>query len=322
MAKRLLYLFLLSAITIAVVQLVAGMREQAARTAYEKTGERIELEDARIHVDVRGSGPDLVLIHGASGNTRDLTFSLADKLAERYRVIVIDRPGLGWSEQPKGYGVLWNTKGESPTLQAEMMREAAEQVGISNPLVMGHSFGGAVAMAWAQRFDDTAGLIMVGAVSHPWPGSLGWTYRWNGSLLGGALFVPLVSAFVPSWYVEDTVSDIFAPAAPPEGYIEYVGTGLSLRRTTLRANARQVMSLRPFIVEMHETYPALTLPIEIVHGDADDTVPLSIHSEPLAERAPTANLVVLEGVGHMPQHEAEDEVIAAIDRAAQRAGLR
>lgn len=322
MAKRLLYLFLWSAIIIATVQLTAGMREQTARSKYGATGERIEVDGAQIHIDVRGSGPDLVLIHGASGNTRDLTFSLADKLAERYRVILIDRPGLGWSEQPSGYGVLWNSTGESPTLQAEIMHKAAEQVGITNPLVMGHSFGGAVAMAWAQRFEDTAGLVMVGAVSHPWPGDLGWTYRWNGSLLGGALFVPLVSAFVPSWYVEDTVSEIFAPDAPPEGYIDYVGTGLSLRRSVLRANARQVLSLRPHIVAMHETYPDLSLPIEIIHGDADDTVPLSIHSQPLADRAPTANLVVLEGVGHMPQHEAEDEVIAAIDRAAQRAGLR
>lgn len=322
MAKRLLYLFLTGAIVVASIQLIAGMREQAARTAYEATGERLEVDGVKIHVDVRGSGPDLVMIHGASGNTRDLTFALADRLAERYRVILMDRPGLGWSQQPKGYGLLWDTTGESPALQAEILRKAAEQVGITTPLVMGHSFGGAVAMAWAQRYEDTAGLVMVGAVSHPWPGELGWTYHWNGSLLGGALFVPLVSAFVPSWYIEDTVTDIFAPAAPPEGYIDYIGTGLSLRRSTLRANARQVLSLRPHIVEMSESYPALTLPIEIVHGDADDTVPLVIHSEPLAERAPTANLVVLEGVGHMPQHEAADDVIAAIDRAAARAGLR
>lgn len=322
MARRLLYIFLLSLIAVAIVQLTAGVREERARSKYQPTGERIEVDGMKIHVDVRGSGPDLVLIHGASGNTRDLTFAFEDELAKRYRVIVIDRPGLGWSQQPEGYGVLWDTAGESPQLQAEILRKAAEQVGVTNPLVMGHSFGGAVAMAWAQMYEDTAGLIMVGAVSHPWPGELGWTYHWNGSLLGGALFVPLVSAFVPGSYVERTVSEIFAPAEPPEGYMEYVGTGLSLRRSALRANARQVMSLRPHIVEMSQTYPNLTLPIEIVHGDADDTVPLVIHSQPLAERAPTANLVVLEGVGHMPHHQATAEVIAAIDRAAERAGLR
>lgn len=322
MAKRLLYFFLVSAIVIAIVQLSAGMREQAARTAYPAKGERVDVDGMKIHVDVHGAGPDLVLIHGASGNTRDLSFSLVEKLAENYRVIVLDRPGLGWSHQPRGYGVLWNTAGESPQLQAEILRKAAEQVGISNPLVMGHSFGGAVAMAWAQMYEDTAGLIMVGAVSHPWPGDLGWTYRWNGSLVGGALFVPLISAFLPSWYVEDTVTEIFAPDAPPEGYMDYVGAGLSLRRSTLRANARQVMSLRPYIVEMSATYPDLTLPIEIVHGAADTTVPLVIHSQPLSERAPTANLVVLEGIGHMPHHEATEDVVAAIDRAAARAGLR
>lgn len=322
MAKRLFFIFLFSLIAVAVVQFTAGFREQAARGDYPGTGDRIELDGVKIHVDVRGEGPDLVLIHGASGNTRDMTFSLADKLAERYRVITIDRPGLGWSGQPDGYGQLWNTIGESPQIQAALMRKAAQEVGLTRPLVLGHSFGGAVAMAWAQGYEDTAGLIMVGAVSHPWPGELGWTYHWNGSLLGGLLFVPLVSAFVPTSYVEDTVAEIFSPNAVPEGYMDYVGPGLALRRSSLRANARQVMDLRPHIVEMSKTYPELDLPIEIVHGDADDTVPLVIHSQPLAERAPTANLVVLEGVGHMPQHAAEAEVIAAIDRAAARAGLR
>lgn len=322
MARRLLFLFLITVIGVAVVQLTAGMRERAALTKYPVTGERYEVDGARIHIDVRGTGPDVVLIHGASGNTRDLTFSLADKLADRYRVISIDRPGLGWSEQPNGYGELWNTVGESPEVQARVMRAAADQVGISTPLVVGHSFGGAVAMAWAQSFDDTAGLVMLGAVSHPWPGELGWTHKANGSLLGGLLFTPLVTAFVPKSYVEQTVGEIFEPVSAPEGYDAYVGVGLTLRRSAQRANSRQVLSLRPHIVEMSQTYPDLTLPIEVIHGDADTIVPLSVHSQPLADRVSSANLVVLEGVGHMPQHQDKAAVIAAIDRAAARAGLR
>jgi len=321
-AKRLLFLLLISLIGVAIVQLIGGMRERAALFKYPMTGDRYEVDGTRIHIDVRGEGPDVVLIHGASGNSRDLTFSLADKLAERYRVISIDRPGLGWSDQPAGYGQLWNTTGESPMLQAQIMRAAADQVGLSNPLVVGHSFGGAVAMAWAQSYEDTAGLVMLGAVSHPWPGELGWTYQVNGSLPGGAVFVPLITAFVPSSYVQNAVAEIFEPAAVPDGYDEYVGASLSLRRSVQRANARQVMSLRPHIVEMSQSYPDLTLPIEIIHGDADTIVPLSVHSEPLAERVESANLVVLEGVGHMPQHQDEAAVIDAIERAAARAGLR
>ncbi|MEP4198091.1 MAG: alpha/beta hydrolase [Aliishimia sp.] len=322
MAKRLLFLFLISLIGVAAIQLIAGMREKAADASYPADGDLIEVDGVKVHVDVFGQGPDLVLIHGASGNMREFTFSMVEKLSDRYRVILIDRPGLGWSKQPEGYGALWETAGESPRVQARLMQAAADEVGISDPLVFGHSFGGAVAMAWAQEFPDTAGLIMVSAVSHEWPGELNWLHRWNASLLGGALFVPLVSAFVPKWYVEQTVGEIFAPVSPPEGYMEHVGPGLTLRRSAQRANSRQVISLRPHIVEMQKTYPDLNLPIEIIHGDADTIVPLDVHSVPLSQRVKTANLVVLEGVGHMPQHEAEADVIKAIDRAAVRAGLR
>ena len=53
--------------------------------------------------------------------------------------------------------------------------------------------------------------------------------------------------------------------------------------------------------------------MEIIHGDADTIVPLSV---------PNAVLTVLDGIGHMPHHAAPDAVEDAIDRAAQRAGLR
>ena len=234
----------------------------------------------------------------------------------------MDRPGLGWSGRPKGYGGAWNRAGESPQLQARILKRAIDQVGVTTPIIVGHSFGGAVAMAWALEHSDTAGVVMLGAVSHPWPGDLNWQYPVNASPLGGALFVPLLTAFAPNGYVNSVVASIFEPQAAPEGYVEHVGTGLSLRRKSMRANARQVNGLRPHVVEMSALYPNLTLPIEIVHGDADTIVPLTVHSVPLSERVPSANLTVLDGIGHMPHHTNPDEVIAAIDRAAQRAGLR
>ena len=101
-----------------------------------------------------------------------------------------------------------------------------------------------------------------------------------------------------------------------------VGTGLTLRRASLRANARQVNTLRPHVVEMSKRYPTLDLPVELVHGDTDDTVPLDIHSQPLSALLPDANLTVLPGIGHMPHHVAPEAVTAAIDRAARRAGVR
>ena len=90
----------------------------------------------------------------------------------------------------------------------------------------------------------------------------------------------------------------------------------------MRANARQVLSLRPHVVEMSERYHELDLPVEIVHGSADTIVPLNVHSITLPDQIEGANLTILDGVGHMPHHTNADDVIAAVDRAASRAGLR
>jgi pimeloyl-ACP methyl ester carboxylesterase len=73
---------------------------------------------------------------------------------------------------------------------------------------------------------------------------------------------------------------------------------------------------------MSQHYPRIDVPVEIVHGQKDPFVLPRIHAAPLAGQIEGANLTVLEGVGHMPHHVAPVAVVAAIDRAARRAGLR
>ncbi|MGR3435659.1 MAG: alpha/beta fold hydrolase, partial [Shimia sp.] len=218
-------------------------------------------------------------------------------------------------------GGAWDRRAETPAAQAALLAGAAAQLDVTDPIVLGHSYGGAVALAWALAH-PLSGLVVVSGASNPWPGDLGPLYAVNSSPLGGALVVPAITAFAPRGAVESTIASIFRPQSAPEGYPDYVGAPLTLQRDALRANARQVNSLRPQVVEMSERYPTISVPTEIVHGTADEIVPLRIHSEPLARQIPNAVLTRLDGIGHMPHHVAADEVAAAIDRAAARAGLR
>lgn len=308
---------------IGLVQFYALKRERDAAAAYPPTGQLLDVNGVQVHAEQMGSGPDLVLIHGASGNTREFTLGFAQTLAERYRVTILDRPGLGWTDQiDPEHKRAWSTGHASPSDQARLLKAATDQLGVENPIVLGHSFGGIVALAWALEFDDLAGVVSVAGVANPWPGELGWTYTVNGSAWGGALVVPVLSAFVPQAYVDSIVANIFTPQAAPEGYIEHVGPALILRRNSMRANARQVNWLRPYVVEMAQEYGDISVPVEIVHGDADTIVPLTVHSAKLPDQIDGANVTVLEGVGHMPQHTHPEAVIDAIDRVAARAGLR
>lgn len=293
----------------------ARARERRAERDFPATGRIINLGGLRVHAHTEGSGPDLVLLHGASGNTREFTFRLMGMLKGRYRVTAFDRPGLGWTDPVAGAA--------DPCVQARHLQAAAARLGLVRPLVLGQSYGGAVALAWALTAPAaTAGLIVVSGASNPWPGNLGAWYRLAATRVGSRAVIPLLTAFAPQGRVISTIEEIFAPDPVPPGYAAAIGAPLSLRRRTLRENAAQVNGLLPHVTQMARHYPDIAIPVEILHGTADTIVPLAIHSEPLARQIPGAVLTRLEGAGHMPHHSHPEAVIAAIDRAAARAGLQ
>lgn len=308
-------------VAVALLHWQVNKREAAAEAAFPPLGELIPVSGGVVHAVVHGpaagQAPDLVMLHGSSGSTRDGTFGpLVAALARDFRVIVLDRPGHGYtSALPRG--------ADGPADQARMLREAAIALAAEKPIISGQSFGGAVALAWGITYpQDTAALVLLAAPSQRWPGGLDPLYRVTSSRFGQWAVVPFLTAFVSDAYVKNAVAAIFDPDAVPAGYVDQVGAPLSLRRVTLRQNANQRARLKDDITQMMPKYGSLPMPIEILHGDADLTVPLTIHSEPLAAQVTTARLTVLPGVGHMPHHTASEAVAQAVARAATRAGLR
>jgi pimeloyl-ACP methyl ester carboxylesterase len=271
----------------------------AERTVASRGGATLRFLEA-------GQGPPVVLLHGASGNARDWTFGAMQAMARRHRVIAFHRPGLGGSEAPPG--------AERIAVQADIMAEAAQRLGLTRPILVGHSFGGAVALAWAlDRPDTVRGLVLIGAPSQVWPGGLGMTTE----LLAGPATGPLLAAIapiLPRAVPEAAAARIFAPQRPPDGYLDRLGLGEILAPAVLLANARQLAALRDGIAAMVPRYAGLALPVEILHGDADAVVPADIHARPLAAQLPDARLHILAGIGHMPHHAALPDVMAALAR--------
>ena len=316
MYKALITLAILLVLIALVTWWRAAAREAAAEDAYPPEGEFVEVDGHRVHAVVRGEGPDLVLLHGASGSTRDYTFSLMGELAKSFRVIALDRPGLGYTPR-------LHPKGETLEEQAALLSSAAAQLGANKPIVVGHSFGGAVSLAWAVHHPDhMSAMVLLAAPSNPWTTPIDPLYRATSSTLGATLLVPLLTAWVPNSYVAGAFDDVFTPQAAPEGYAEHFGPGITLRRNTMIANARQRTHLLSDIKALIPSYGDISVPVEILHGDADKIVGKSIHSDLLVDQIPDAKLTVLSGIGHMPQHTSEPEVIVAIERAAKRAGLQ
>lgn len=298
---------------LAALYIRAISREAAIEAAFPPTGQFVTVDGHKVHAIIAGSGPDLILIHGASGNARDMVLALMDALAANYRVIAFDRPGLGWSDP---------IADTSLKAQALHLSAAATALGVTDPIIVGQSYGGSVTLAWAVYAPlKPRALVLVSAPSLPWPGTLDIWYRITNSWLGDALAIPLAVALLPESYIDQTTTAIFAPDAVPLGYGQAIGVMLTLRRDALRTNAAQVNGLRAQIVAMQPLYAGLTLPVQLIHGTADTIVPLNIHSALLVQQLPNAELTVIEGAGHMPHHSHRQLVLDAIARAAALAPL-
>ena len=301
----------------------ATLRAQSFEQRYPPTGTLLDVDGIQVHAQIMGAGPDLVLIHGASGNTRDMALSLGAALASDYRVIIFDRPGLGYTGRTDpSYANYLSNRSETPREQADLLVRAARQLGVENPIVVGHSFGGAVAAAWATYYpDDLRAFVNLAGATYPWNTPVDWLYRWTASPLGRVTMPYLVGAWVPETYVETSAQGIFGPNDGPADYAKAIGAYLVIRPASMKANANQVYNLRDAVRVQSQDYPSIAVPVEILHGDLDTIVGLGVHSDRMARDVQGANLTILEGAGHMIQHTHLDEILAAISRADQASGL-
>jgi pimeloyl-ACP methyl ester carboxylesterase len=289
--------------------------------AYPPSGRMISVEGGRLHVaDLAprrpAIGPPVLLLHGASGNLEDMRLALGEKLAANRRVILVDRPGHGWSER------LGGDADASPANQAALVAQVLTRLDISQSIVVGHSWSGALAAAYALGYPErTAGLVLISPVTHPWRSGIAWYYNLTTTPLVGPVFIRTLVLPLGLALIGRAIRGAFAPQRAPDNYIRRAAIPLVLRPKQFLANARDVAGLRDFVAAQAPRYRDLLTPTIVVTGDRDTTVSPKIHSRAIAASLPNARLIVLEGIGHMPHHTAADIVISAIDQLATAAKL-
>src|SRR3954467_5155862 len=136
---------MLGAIGAAMAGLALIVRHQTKKAERENppVGRFIEVDGVRLHYVERGEGPPLVLLHGNGTMFQDYELSgLLNMAAQRYRVIVFDRPGYGHSSRPRR--TIWH-----PVAQAHLLHKALQQLGVGAATVVGHSWGTLVALSLA-----------------------------------------------------------------------------------------------------------------------------------------------------------------------------
>ncbi|WP_339533146.1 alpha/beta hydrolase [Pseudomonas mucidolens] len=284
-------------------------------TAVPVNGRFLEVDGERFHYVEEGKGPPLVMIHGLMGSSRNLTYALSAQLREHFRVITLDRPGSGYSTRHKGTGADLQS-------QARQVSRFIQTLDLGQPLVLGHSLGGAMSLALALDHPHTvSGLVLVAPLTHPQRMlplvflSLavrpGWLRRWVSHTLTAPLGM-LTSASV--------VKGVFAPDPAPADFATRGGGMLGMRPDNFYAASSEISQVNDYLPDMVKRYPQLRLPIGLIYGDQDQVLDFRKHGQALADKVPGLKLQLVEGRGHMLPITAVERVAALVEQIAKRAG--
>jgi pimeloyl-ACP methyl ester carboxylesterase len=308
------------ALTVAAEILGAGavvtfIGTQLIERAHPPRGRFVDVGGLRQHVVELGTdtgAPPLVLIHGAGCNLEDMRLALGERLAARHRVILIDRPGLGWSRR-RGRG------GNSPVYQATVLRGMLDRLGVERAIVVGHSWGGALALSFALDYPDrVAGLILLAPPLYPFPRSMTWLYTLFALPAFGWLYARTLALPLGVPFIGMAMASAFLPQLPPRGYIKRTAALLLLRPKVFLANARDVAGLGENLTTQPARYGTLAVPTVVMTGSVDMVVAPRRHALAFAAAAPGTKLVVLPGIGHMLHHVAAERVAGEIEEVAAR----
>jgi pimeloyl-ACP methyl ester carboxylesterase len=278
---------------------------------YPAQGEMIEVAGAILNVIDIGPrdapGPAVLLIHGASANLEAMRKPLGDMLAGKRRVILIGRPGHGWSTRAR-------QDDSTPAIQGGMIEEALEKLGVGKVILVGHSWAGALGARMALDYPGrVAGLVMLAPVAYPWPGGVGWYNEVVTTPVVGPLLAYTITLPLGFFLADSGARKAFLPQTAPENFVTDTATPLLLRPREFLANARDLVTLKAAVGEQAPRYPEIRVPTVVISGDADTIVSTGIHSRPFAAAVPGTKLIVLQGVGHMIQNAVPDLVISEID---------
>jgi pimeloyl-ACP methyl ester carboxylesterase len=294
---------------------VSFIGTQLIERLHPPRGRFVDIGGLRQHIvelgDAHQDAPPIVVIHGAGCNLEDMRLAFGERLAARHRVILIDRSGLGYSAR-KG-------RGSAPSYQAAIVRDVLDRLGVPRAVVVGHSWGGTLAAAFALDYPHrVAGLVLLAPPLYPRLGSLALLYKIFATPIVGWLYASTLALPLGVPFIGLALGSAFLPQWPPRFYLKRSAALLLLRPSSFLDNARDIADLENNLTTMSARYGELPMPTVIMNGSRDMIVPLRRHALKFADEVPHAKLVALPGIGHMLHHGTAERVIAEIEQITAR----
>ena len=285
-------LFLLFMSLVGLV-LFAAFSNKKAEQLLPPVGSFAKLGSTRLHYIDQGQGPAIVMIHGLAGNLQNFTYGVAAPLAQKHRVICVDRPGCGYSNRS-------SSADASLEAQADTIVSLLDHLQIESAVFVGHSLGGAILLAAAQRHpervkalaliapltllpESTAQVFKVFEVSSPLIRKiLGWTLAIPGTLFRISL----------------TLKVVFGPERAPPDFAIRGGGILSLKPQTFITASSDIQNASWSMPAIEAAYGTMKTPVHVLFAHEDRILDCKLNGEDLPSRIPGAQITLVTG-GHM-----------------------
>lgn len=268
----------------------------------------VKVDDADLHFVIKGSGRPVVFIHGNPGSCQDWS-RLYAPVSLRYRMLAFDRPGHGHSQRP-------NHRPITVDVQAQMLHDALGKLAITRPILVGHSWGAALALAYALQFGkEVSGAVLLAPAAYESDDGVSFLTKLPAwPIIGDAvnfIFTPLLGA----WVVRTDLAKAFAPDPVPPKYLRHVLSEWT-RPSKVKWYSVDDALLNESLPKLTPNYHEIRVPVSIVTGDADQIVPIEENAHRLYDVLPHSKLAILEQTGHQIPFTRPDAVIEAIDSIA------
>jgi pimeloyl-ACP methyl ester carboxylesterase len=257
--------------------------------------------------DVTGTGPTVLLLHGQPGSAANWS-AVIPALRSRFTVIAPDRLGYGRTGgRAAGFAV-----------NAEATCELLDRLERRSAIVVGHSWGGGVALALAEAHPERVdGLVLVASVGPD--ERIGVVDRVLALRPVGAVVASVALRSAARALAHPTVRLMVDRRLPAAATSEALGAawrdgGLA------RSFAIEQRALVDELPALGAGLAALGMPTAVLYGTADRIVP-PVTGDHLAARMGDATVVRVDGGGHLLPYANPETVAAAVDDVARRAGL-
>ena len=273
---------------------------------YPPRGDFVDVETAKLHyltrkkaqnTDNQDNAP-IVLIHGSSGSSADMELAFFEAFPPDVDLYAFDRPGIGWSENK-----LTPYEMSDPMKQAQAIHKAVEKLKLNKPIIVGHSWGGSVAIAYAQQFgNEISGAVSLAGVAYPWEGPYGWYDILLKTPVINQIFARFFLNKIAQLYIPLSIKSIFEPEIARGDYREGAQIEILLRPSTIIHNSIYSYNLRRHLGTISQGYEDINVPFLIVAGHQDYIVSSKNQSQRLHNEIPKSEYLLFKGVGHMPHH--------------------